>query len=1002
MKDEIIGDADGEGVDGSGIGSSSSVGGHELHQVQTMDRKGSIDITSLNLSFSIDDQTDVKHEYEAKESEDVIMGIVKKNFIGSGDLEDEQNKGTININDKGGDVNTVTTSSGSGNGIGIDEGDGDDISPLRKSSMDMSVLGTLRKTSMDMSVLDTLSSSLDHIVKGTNASININGRKDSDASALIGTMASLRKESDASALYSLSSLRKDSDVSALSTLVRDEEEMMLKEEHDEDINLNMNMPMHLDNIKKPEYHTTASSATGDDDLSNINRKYSDPFENLRKLSDASDNVLRKLSDSSDVISLRNLRKDSDGDDGATLEAFKTSTHDDHHNHQIHLKSPGGSINTSASGGIGFGLLGEMKKDDASIGASLFDDSHHHDPHDLKAVEPNPVFVASTLKGSDIHVSAQLDTIDSDKNSDDGSVITINAANQRMLMDALLDPTSSSSNHHSHRRNRAESWGGMSDISLPHTNAVIASTADIQRGPSPHDFGGLMSPSSNNSLNDSSSHHLHYDRQENVAKRRSRSGSITDIPGKIAVTNYSTTSTKSCNSSVCSNQNSKSKEQRDRSDSFSVSQIQMPKPLRDRAGSFTGKRLRLDSWGARDRIDSISASRDRLDSLANLSGIFSRGRDRLDSLASLGEVSLSMSLGDLEDVAGKLESIVHGDEESSACDDSVSGSENAAAPNTSKSNSSSLPAPTIQVDSEAVQSAVQAAMAATSGGVLDLLNINSTPGKTPRKTGAPALTPSKLSTPVISNSKLKHPVTTTPIQSTPMDEAKMEEIRARARAAAGYVHPGNAIGHKPPAIKSKKRPLPSSVQPSFKKFVGGTGPGSQYSTPVAASKFVNAGKVPSGVHMYSDFTGSTPKRKAYPSTTKSTPSSTSKGGQSNQKWEEMFECLVVYVKEQRIKETANMPEEDKAKWEWSGNVPTMYKTKDGKALGRWINNQRSAKSKGSLKVEREQRLVSTGLKWSVLTTNAWTDMMEELKIYVREKVRLILLSCSLFFPTCQSS
>lgn len=121
-----------------------------------------------------------------------------------------------------------------------------------------------------------------------------------------------------------------------------------------------------------------------------------------------------------------------------------------------------------------------------------------------------------------------------------------------------------------------------------------------------------------------------------------------------------------------------------------------------------------------------------------------------------------------------------------------------------------------------------------------------------------------------------------------------------------------------------------------------------------------------------------------SSSKCTPSS--KGGQSNQKWEEMFECLVGYVKEQKQKETEGMSDEEIEKWEWSGNVPTMYKTKDGKALGRWINNQRSAKSKGSLKPEREERLISTGLKWSVLTTNAWTDMLEELKVYVKEKTR----------------
>lgn len=62
------------------------------------------------------------------------------------------------------------------------------------------------------------------------------------------------------------------------------------------------------------------------------------------------------------------------------------------------------------------------------------------------------------------------------------------------------------------------------------------------------------------------------------------------------------------------------------------------------------------------------------------------------------------------------------------------------------------------------------------------------------------------------------------------------------------------------------------------------------------------------------------------------------------------------------------------------------TKDGKALGRWVNNQRSSKNKGSLKKEREDRLLSTGLKWSVLSTNAWPDMMNELRIYVAEKVR----------------
>lgn len=63
-----------------------------------------------------------------------------------------------------------------------------------------------------------------------------------------------------------------------------------------------------------------------------------------------------------------------------------------------------------------------------------------------------------------------------------------------------------------------------------------------------------------------------------------------------------------------------------------------------------------------------------------------------------------------------------------------------------------------------------------------------------------------------------------------------------------------------------------------------------------------------------------------------------------------------------------------------------KSKDGKALGRWVNNQRSAKHKGSLKLDREIKLVEAGLKWSVLSTNSWQDMMDELRIYVQEKTR----------------
>lgn len=101
---------------------------------------------------------------------------------------------------------------------------------------------------------------------------------------------------------------------------------------------------------------------------------------------------------------------------------------------------------------------------------------------------------------------------------------------------------------------------------------------------------------------------------------------------------------------------------------------------------------------------------------------------------------------------------------------------------------------------------------------------------------------------------------------------------------------------------------------------------------------------------------------------------------------MFSCLVKFIEETREKSTKHMNEQQKAAWIWDGNVPTSYKTPCGKALGRWINNQRSAKAKGTLKDDREVRLVSTGLKWCVLTTNSWRQMLRELEIYVHEQTK----------------
>lgn len=90
--------------------------------------------------------------------------------------------------------------------------------------------------------------------------------------------------------------------------------------------------------------------------------------------------------------------------------------------------------------------------------------------------------------------------------------------------------------------------------------------------------------------------------------------------------------------------------------------------------------------------------------------------------------------------------------------------------------------------------------------------------------------------------------------------------------------------------------------------------------------------------------------------------------ADQKWEVMFQALSTYA-------TANGPN-------WNGNVPTNYVVPQSELkLGRWVNNQRSAFHRGTLKPHRSDRLMATGLKWNVLPANAWSMMFDELKRYV---------------------
>ena len=205
----------------------------------------------------------------------------------------------------------------------------------------------------------------------------------------------------------------------------------------------------------------------------------------------------------------------------------------------------------------------------------------------------------------------------------------------------------------------------------------------------------------------------------------------------------------------------------------------------------------------------------------------------------------------------------------------------------------------------------------------------------------------------------------------VEERDMEEIRERARAAAGYVPPSSATGtnlkSRPlPPKKRAKRPLQDPRTPEQR-------PSQAFSTP-RMSNATTKSLTPS-----SAMSSGAP----VPSASKASASK----GQSGQKWDSMFDCLLAFIGDRRVEETQGLSDKEKKEWIWDGNVPTTFKTKDGKALGRWVNNQRSAKSKGVLKEEREDRLVKAGLKWSVLASNSWNEMLEELRLYVAEQVRL---------------
>jgi hypothetical protein len=416
-------------------------------------------------------------------------------------------------------------------------------------------------------------------------------------------------------------------------------------------------------------------------------------------------------------------------------------------------------------------------------------------------------------------------------------------------------------------------------------------------------------------------------------------------------------------------------------------------------------------------DRISVNRDRLNSVASFatdpSALFHITAPSSNSVTDFGfssdvhkyvKEAMASVEDELADLATSVEAVIttgirerdHDESEVSSTASPMIGAASDIGSNKSGSitgrlRSSSISSfPHIAVDYDAVAAAVNAAEAVD----LNALGANSKSGESSisglnRKKRALPL--NKGRTAQSFQKQYSHPPPGSETFSQ-REERDMEEIRARARAAAGYVPPpGGSLP--PPKKRAKMLEASHSSQlatPSGAKLPVTTS--SDFKTPLIS----NTGS--------SRVNGPVP----FPAFSASTPASAGRG-QPSQKWEAMYECLLEFVEEQKRAETKGMSEVQKQKWEWDGNVPTTYKTKDGKALGRWVNNQRSAKSKGSLKDDRETRLVNAGLKWSVLASSSWNEMLEELRSYIADQekqgrkwngngkadLRLLLFSSALF-------
>ena len=147
----------------------------------------------------------------------------------------------------------------------------------------------------------------------------------------------------------------------------------------------------------------------------------------------------------------------------------------------------------------------------------------------------------------------------------------------------------------------------------------------------------------------------------------------------------------------------------------------------------------------------------------------------------------------------------------------------------------------------------------------------------------------------------------PIPKSTKTKAEMEDIMKRARAAAGYVPP--PPGAVPPF---KAGPMPYAKMPPRKA------PEHYHLMPPLPPGSMPIKKRPNGPHPAFVRSMPLPPPGYVSRSVAPRPSSL----QSQQKWDDMFEYLVKFIEETRIEQTKDLTEEQKAAWVWDVSLRTL--------------------------------------------------------------------------------